>query len=180
MNLIKRGVRRVSWRVFWVPRDVVRGGVRKSVLEGWEDLPAREEAVGVRAGDPIFLSPDFRVDPVLSLYAQSRPFSRHTVETKRNYTTDIALLMTALWARGKAWLEATPKDLEDFEDWRRFAPTNPNRIGGSKWDRELSAIMSLYSWAKRSGYLTRNPVLMKEAVGRNGDHRQRSHPLQLG
>ena len=38
------------WRVFWVPRDAVRTGVRRRVLAGWEDLPAREEAVGVRAG----------------------------------------------------------------------------------------------------------------------------------
>nr|WP_239086559.1 site-specific integrase [Streptomyces parvus] len=115
------------------------------------------------------MSPDFQVDPLLSLYVQSRPFNRYTVETKRNYSTDIALLLTALWARGKSWPDVTSKDLEDYEDWRRFAPANPDRIGGSKWDRELSAIMSLYSWAKKAGYLTRNPVLMKQVVGRNGE-----------
>ncbi|WP_327353140.1 site-specific integrase [Streptomyces sp. NBC_01304] len=109
------------------------------------------------------------MDPLLSLYVQSRPFSGYTVETKRNYTTDIALLLTALWSRGKTWLEATSKDLENYEDWRRFASANPDRIGGSKWDRELSAIMSLYSWAKKAGYLTRNPVLMKQVLGRNGE-----------
>ncbi|MGW3690288.1 site-specific integrase [Streptomyces sp. NPDC005125] len=100
---------------------------------------------------------------------QSRPFSRYTRETKRNYATDIALLLTALWDRGKTWTEATPRDLENYEDWRRFAPTNPDRISGSKWDRELSAFMSLYSWAKKAGHLTRNPVLMKQVVGRNGE-----------
>lgn len=47
-----------SWRVFWVPQDEVRGGVRRRVLAGWEDLPAREDGVGIRAGDPIFLAPD--------------------------------------------------------------------------------------------------------------------------
>lgn len=154
--------------MFWVAQDAVRGGVRKAVLEGWEDLPAREAAVDVRAGDPIFLSPDYRVDPLLSLYVQSRPFSGYTAETKRNYATDIALLLSTLWARGKTWVEATPKDLEDYEDWRRFASANPMRIGGSKWDRELSAIASLYSWAKKAGYLSRNPVLMKQVVGRSG------------
>ncbi|MGH3191892.1 MAG: hypothetical protein ACRDOL_32540, partial [Streptosporangiaceae bacterium] len=41
-----------KWRVFWVPGDAVRTGVRSRVLAGWEDLPAREDAVGVRAGDP--------------------------------------------------------------------------------------------------------------------------------
>jgi hypothetical protein len=51
------------WRVFWVPPDAVRARVRRRVLPGWEDLSAREEAVGTRAGDPIFLAPDYRVDP---------------------------------------------------------------------------------------------------------------------
>ncbi|MFE7112493.1 site-specific integrase [Streptomyces sp. NPDC057575] len=169
LKLIKRGARRVSWRVFWVPQDAVRGGVRRSVLEGWQDLPVREDAVGVRAGDPIFLSPDFQVDPLLSLYVQSHPFSAYTRETKRNYTTDIALLLTALWVRGKTWMNATPKDLEAYENWRRFAPGNPQRIGGSKWDRDLAAITSLYTWAKKAGHLARNPVLMKQVVGRNGE-----------
>ncbi|WP_217209778.1 hypothetical protein [Streptomyces sp. AC550_RSS872] len=67
----------MSWRVFWVPSDAVRGGVRGSVVEGWDDLPSREDAVGVLAGDPIFLSPDHRVDPLLGLYGQSGTFRRH-------------------------------------------------------------------------------------------------------
>ncbi|MEW2522324.1 site-specific integrase [Actinacidiphila alni] len=159
----------MSWRVFWVPQDAVRRGVRTAVLESWRDLAVRETAVDVRAGDPIFLSPDYRVDPLLSLYVQSRPFVRYTRETKRNYATDIALLLTALWTRGKSWLEATPKDLEDYEDWRRFAVSNPQRIGGTKWNRDLAAIASLYSWAKKAGFLKLNPVLMTQVLGRNGE-----------
>lgn len=46
-------------------------GVRTRVLAGWEDLRSREDAAGLRAGDAIFLSPDHRVDPLLSLYVQS-------------------------------------------------------------------------------------------------------------
>jgi hypothetical protein len=53
------------WRVFWVPQDAVRTGVRRRVLAGWEDLTAREDQAGIKAGDPIFLSPDHRVDPLL-------------------------------------------------------------------------------------------------------------------
>ncbi|MFF2852526.1 site-specific integrase [Streptomyces sp. NPDC058001] len=138
-------------------------------MEGWEDLAEREEAVSVQAGDPIVLSPDRRVDPQLALYGQSRKFRRYTAETKRNYTTDIALLLTALWRRGRSWTEATSKDLNDFEDWRRYAVANPTLIGGSKWNRELAAFESLYSWAKRKGYLRQNPILMKEMTGRNGE-----------
>ncbi len=124
-----------SWRVFWVPQDEVRSAVRRRVLAGWEDLPAREDAAGVRAGDPIFLAPDYTVDPVLGLYGQSTTFRRYTTETRRNYVTDIALLLTFLSQRGRRWTEAVARDLEDFEHWRRFAEANPGRIGGTKWDR---------------------------------------------
>jgi integrase len=157
------------WRVFWVPRDAVRAGVRRRVLAGWEDLPAREDTVGVRAGDPVFLSPDYRVDPLLSLYAQSDPFRRCTAETRRNYATDIRLLLTFLWDRGKSWADAVERDLEDYEHWRRFARENPDRIGGAKWDRELAAFTSLYRWAAGNGHVTRNPVAMKQVRARNGD-----------
>ncbi len=159
------------WRVFWVPPDAVRAGVRRRVLPGWEDLSAREEAVGTRAGDPIFLAPDYRVDPLLGLYAQSQVFRRYTAETRRNYATDIALLLTFLWARGKSWTDAVERDLEDYEHWRRFARENPARVGGAKWDRELAAFTSLYRWAARpeNGHVARNPVAVRLVRGRSGD-----------
>jgi site-specific recombinase XerD len=157
------------WRLFWVPQDAERSGVRRQVLAGWEDLPAREDAAGVRAGDPIFLSPDHRVDPLLSLYVQSAGFRRYTAETRRNYATDIALLLTFLWGRGRAWTDVVERDLEDYEHWRRFARENPDRIGGSKWDRELAAFTSLYGWAARNQYVTRSPVAVRQVRSRSGD-----------
>ena len=54
----------------------------------------------------------------------------YTAETRRNYETDIALLLTFLWGRGKSWADAVERDLEDYEHWRRFAAGNPNRVGG--------------------------------------------------
>ncbi|MGF6885041.1 hypothetical protein ABIA39_003384 [Nocardia sp. GAS34] len=159
-----------SWRVFWVLQDEVRSGVRRRGLARWEDLPARENQVGVRAGDPIFLAPDYTVDPVLGLYGQSTTFRRYTAETRRNYATDIALLLTFLSQRGRRWTEAVSRDLEDFEHWRRFAETNPGRIGGTKWDRELAAFASLYRWAVESGHVRRNPVAMKQVVGTAATH----------
>ena len=157
------------WRVFWVSQDAVRAGVRWRVLAGWEDLPAREDQAGIKAGDPIFLSPDHRVDPLLGLYVQSPAFRRYTAETKRNYATDIKLLLTFLWGRGKAWTDAAERDLEDYEHWRRFAAQNPDRIGGSKWERELATFAALYGWAVKGGCVTPNPVAMKQVRGRNGD-----------
>jgi hypothetical protein len=157
------------WRVFWVPQDAVRAGVRRRVLAGWDDLPGREDAAGVQAGDPIFLSPDYRVDPLLGLYVQSATFRKYTAETKRNYATDIALLLTFLWGRERAWTDAAERDLEDYEHWRRFAPGNRDRIGGTKWDRELAAFASLYGWAAKNGHVTRNPMAMKQVRSRNGE-----------
>ena len=48
------------WRVFWVPQDMLRTGIRRRVLAGWQDLVLRENRAGIRAGDPILLSPDRR------------------------------------------------------------------------------------------------------------------------
>jgi site-specific recombinase XerD len=157
------------WRVFWVPQDATRTGVRSRVLAGWENLSAREKEAGVRAGDPILLSPDHRVDALLGLYFQSAKFRRYRAETRRNYVRDIALLLTFLWDRAKGWTDAAERDLEDYEHWRRFALENPERIGGSKWDRELAAFVSLYQWAVANRYVSRNPVAMKQVRGRNGE-----------
>jgi integrase len=168
-DIAKLGESMAVWRVFWVPRDAVRTGVRKRLLQGWADLSAREDDAGVRAGDPIFLSPDYRVDPLLSLYVQSGRFRRYTAETRRNYTTDIALFLTFLWNRGKAWTDALERDLEDYEHWRRFARDNPDRVGGSKWDRELAAFTSLYRWAAQNRHIVQNPVATRQVRGRNGE-----------
>ena len=157
------------WRVFWVPQDAMRTGVRRPVLAGWGDLPEREDRAGIKAGDPVFLSPDYRVDPLLGLYGQSATFRGYTAETRRNYATDIALLLAFLWGRGKGWTDAAERDLEDYGHWRRFAPENPDRVGGAKWDREVAAFASLYGWAAKNGYVARNPVAMKQVRGWNGD-----------
>ncbi|MEU6264084.1 hypothetical protein [Saccharopolyspora shandongensis] len=70
------------------------------------------------------------------------------------------------WQRGKNWCDAEVEDLLDFEDWRRWSPRNPERISGAKWDRELAALALLYKWAAAKKYVTVNPVLMREMLGR--------------
>lgn len=111
------------------------------------------------------------MDSGLCRYAQSNRFQRLTAETKRNYATDIAQLLTGLSARGKRWFEATGRDLEDYEHWRRFAPGNPTRIGGSKWDRERAAFLHLYKWARSSHLIAVNPVEAMAGYGRAKDTR---------
>ena len=102
------------------------------------------------------------------MYAQSRGFRGYTVETRRNHATDLRLFLTFLWMRNASWIEASRNDIEDYEDWRRFAAQNPRRIGGAKWDRELSALASLYTWAVDNQHVGRSPVAMKRVVGRDG------------
>lgn len=168
---VERDRRVTSWQVFWVPQDAARSGVRRRLLAGWEDLPSREDAVGIRGGDPIFLSPDYQVDPHLCEYGRWVKFRAFTKETKRNYTTDIRLFLDFLWSRGRGWTEATAKDMEDYEHWRRLERSNPLRVGGSKWDRELAALASLYGAPVGRRLVRRNPITMREAVGRYGEAR---------
>ena len=157
-----------GWRVFWIPSATRDGGLRRPLLAGWTDLKTREDSVGIRSGDPIFLSPGHRIDPLLTLYAQSRVFRGYTVETRRNHVTDLRLFLTFLSMRNASWIEASRNDIEDYEDWRRFAEQNPRRIGGAKWDRELSALASLYTWAVDNQHIERSPVAMKRVIGRDG------------
>lgn len=155
--------------MFWVPQNAMRGGVRSALIKGWGDLAAREDEAGVRAGDAIFLSPDHEVDALLSLYGQSQIFRGYTDESQRNYATDITLLLTALWSRSRRWTDVSPKDLYDYEQWRREAEANPERIGDAKWHRELAAFASLYGWAKREGHLPYDPVAMRYSSNGRGD-----------
>ncbi|MGT2530695.1 site-specific integrase [Streptomyces nojiriensis] len=169
LKLKQRSTAVEEWRVFWVPQDGLRGDRRPALEMEWQDLRAREDAIGVLAGDPIFLAPDYQVDPLLSLYGQSDVFRGYTAETKRNYATDVVLLLNALWARGLSWTQMTSQDLKNYKHWRRSAAANPRRIEGAKWDRELAAFASLFKWARREGHVTRSPIQMKEVSGRNGE-----------
>ena len=120
------------------------------------------------SGGPHLSVPDPRVDPQLSSYVQSIGFRRHTAETRRNYATDLRLFLTFLWGRKVNWQDATRKDVEDYEDWRRFAHHNPRPIGGVKWDRELSALAGFYTWAAENQHVRSSPFAMKRIVGRDG------------
>ncbi|HEY1712576.1 MAG TPA: site-specific integrase [Solirubrobacteraceae bacterium] len=116
------------------------------------------------------LAPDCRVDEVLALYLTSRPFSGYLPETKRNYINDLCLYLNYLREHGRSWTQATSGDIEDYEYWRRDAPSNPRRVTGAKWNRDLAAIDSLYKWAARpsNGFVAYNPVGVVMVRGRAG------------
>lgn len=158
-----------GWKVYWVPVRRVVAPERVPVLAGWEDLAEREERTGIHPGDPIMLSPDHRIDEILSLYFCRSAFARLAAETKRNYTNDYRIFFDFLWGRGKSWRQATADDLWDFEDWRTRSPRNPHKVSGARWNRGLAALTRLYRWAVGTEHVTSNPIQMRSHLGRYGE-----------
>ncbi|WP_330286486.1 integrase [Streptomyces sp. NBC_00576] len=137
-----------EWRVVWVPDPGRWGTLRTKGVLGVQDLPGAVARIGLRPGDPVFLTPDCTVDRVLLEYVRSAEFQLLERESKRNYASDTRLLLTFLSSRGVPWREATRQDLRDYRHWRCRAPENPGRIGGSKWDREAAAFTKLFKWGR--------------------------------
>ncbi|MEU6972885.1 site-specific integrase [Kitasatospora aureofaciens] len=158
-----------TWRVHWVTRGQSAVVSDHPALQGWTDLDQREEASRIDPGDVFMTDPNYRVDPRLTHFLTRSSFAHLARETRRNYAGDCCLFFNFLWQHGKNWDEADPEDLLDFEDWRRWSPRNPHRIGGSKWNRELAALTRLYKWAVRKGYMVVSPVVEHEVMGRHGD-----------
>jgi len=115
---------------------------------GLRDLKSQVQRIGLRPGDPVFVRPDFRVDPDLLDLVLSKPFRDLARESRRNYATDIRPLLDWLWLRGLAWWQATEKDLSAYREFRCSSPLNPRRIGGAKWNREAAAFTLLFKWGK--------------------------------
>ncbi|MCX5338493.1 site-specific integrase [Streptomyces atratus] len=99
-------------------------------------------------GDPVFVRPDGMVDSGLLDFVRSKEFRNLERESKRNYATDIRILLDFLSSRGVSWQQATEQDLVDFRDWRCRALENPQRVGGTKWNREAAAFTKLFKWGK--------------------------------
>ena len=136
-----------EWRVVWVPDPERWGPLPSEGVLGVADLPSAVAQIGLQPGDPVFVSPDFTVDLELLDFVRSRDFRSLERETKRNYATDIRLLLTFLSSRGLRWRAATERDLGDYRAWWCRAPQNPVRVGGSKWNREAAAFTKLFRWA---------------------------------
>jgi len=112
------------------------------------------------------------VDPVLTAYFNSGSFRRLAESSQRSYTHDYKILLNFLDQRQTSWLEATSRDIEDYEDWRRRAKENPNPIGGSKWIRELAALQRLYRWAQQEKLIDASPIRTVEIRRRDGSRGQ--------
>lgn len=143
------GVELGEWHVVWVPDPGGWGPLSEAAL-GVRDLPGAVAGLGLQAGDPVFLAPDFTVDLDLLAFVRSNVFRWLERETKRNYATDIRLLLDFLCSRDVPWREASVRDLADYRAWRCRASENPRRISGAKWNREAAAFTKLFRWARAS------------------------------
>ena len=157
------------WTVHWVSDALDIPVGRYPILDDWRDLGKREDAYGLKPGDPFMVHPEYRVDIRLTRFFSRSSFAHLAKTTKKSYTTDYRVFFDFLWQRGKNWDTATADDLLDFEDWRRRSPRNAARISGAKWNRELAALRRLYEWAARQGHVTASPVTVKTVRDRHGD-----------
>jgi site-specific recombinase XerD len=113
--------------------------------------------------------PDGAVDPVLTMYFNSAAFRGLAAATQESYLVDYRVFFNFLAARGRGWDRVVSADLDDYEDWRRRAPSNPRPVGGAKFARELAALNRLYCWAVAVGRMDANPVMTVSRIGRDGE-----------
>ncbi|MFJ1740037.1 integrase [Streptomyces microflavus] len=137
-----------TWQVVRVPDPGRWGTLPAEGVLGVQDLPKAVARIGLKPGDPVFVRPDGMVDAGLLNFVLSHTFRNLERESKRNYSTDMRLLLDFLSSRDVEWRQATQQDLDDFRDWRCEAPENPERIGGTKWDREAAAFTKLFKWGQ--------------------------------
>ncbi|MFI0910517.1 integrase [Streptomyces abikoensis] len=137
-----------TWQVVRVPDPGRWGTLPAEGVLGVRDLPEAVARIGLEPGDPVFVRPDGMVDAGLLDFVKASIFRKLERESKRNYSTDIRLLLEFLSSRGVEWRDATQQDLDDFRDWRCGAPQNPERISGAKWDREAAAFTKLFRWGQ--------------------------------
>src|SRR4051794_21557617 len=103
---IKGGASVSEWHVVWVPDPGRWGMLPDAGVLGVEDLPRAVERIGLMPGDPVFIAPDFTIDSDLLEFVLSKHFRFLARETKRNYATDIRILLTFLSSRGIDWRRA--------------------------------------------------------------------------
>ena len=135
---------------------------------GWEDLEEREQALGIRPGQPFLLRPDGSPDRDLLRYFNSASFRRLAQQSQLAYAHDLKVYLSFLESQGIDWHSATEEDLADYAYWRRQARDNPRRVGGAKFAREVAACRRLYEWAVARGMIERSPVEVMTVRGRDG------------
>jgi hypothetical protein len=134
-------------RAVWRVGDVA--GIDRSLLTGALDryrLPA---------GTPVLLDEAMRpVEPVSSWF-RSLALARRDAKSMRAYAYTVLMLLGFLLARGADLRSATEMDILQFRQWRRADAEDT--VGGTTWDRDAAAIVSLYKHLVHVGYVRASP-----------------------
>ena len=134
----------------------------------------RERALGIRPGQPFLLRPDGSPDLDVLRYFNSASFRRLSLNSQVSYAYDLRLhlsflsSLSSLSSQGVDWRDATEEHFLDFEFWRRRDESNPRRVGGAKFARELTACRRFYEWQQKRGVISRSPVEVRAVQQRDG------------
>lgn len=158
-----------DWRLCYARRPSRFSTARSVEIVNYADIDSREIAVGVRPGQPFLLRPNGQPDLDVLRFFNSPAFQCLAADSQTSYAFDLRVFLSFLTTQDVEWREATGDDLADFEFWRRRDERNPNRIGPSKFTRELAAISKFYIWQRERGVVALSPVEMKERKLRSGD-----------
>ena len=154
-----------EWRLLWIRSNHAVGAAPVTMSAG--ELHRRERAAGISGQYPVWLDPFSRIDARLSDFVWRSRFGTLSPGTAESYAHDYRLFFTFLTQRGKNWCEAAEEDFRDWHNWRRLDKTNPRRIGGAKWNRELAALRLLYEWAHRKRHVVEAPAILRDLRARD-------------
>lgn len=139
------------------------------LITQWDDLLAREMALGIQYGQPILLPSSGRPDIDVIKYLNSGSFCRLSIQTQHSYAKDLKQFFSFLDSQQKTWWKASEDDFANYEFWRRRDSQNPARISGAKFARELAAIVRFYKWQIGRGVIDQTPIAVQTRRLRNGN-----------
>ena len=143
------------------------------ITRSWADLGDREQALGIRPGQPFLLPPDGTPDAAVLRYMNGVTFKRLAPNSQLAYAYDLRVHLSYLTSQGVDWRNATEDDLLGYAAWRMQSDENPRRVTATKFSRELASCRRFYEWQRRRGVIDQSPVEVVQARLPDGRHVER-------
>src|SRR6266851_3829694 len=150
-----------GWRVFFVDpaqRPVLSDPLVARFAGKMPDLLRSHDRV---AGQPFLLGPYGRPDVRVNTFFSRYPMTARDPDTWRKYAYALGMWLNFLAARGAAWDNAVPEDVEAFKYWRMADERNPQRVAAGTVTGNLIALNVFYSWAA-GRYGVVSPVVTRQ------------------
>jgi len=150
-----------DWRVFFVDpaqRPVLSDPLVARFADKMPDLLRSHDRV---AGQPFLLGPYGRPDVRVNTFFSRYPMTARDPDTWRKYAYALGMWLNFLAARGAAWDNAVPEDVEAFKYWRMAGERNPQRVAAGTVTGNLIALNVFYSWAA-GRYGVVSPVVTRQ------------------